>query len=473
MLQPMLPASKAVKLELEAEESAFNSLDAQSRICNWLYNHLLDFANGVKNKAIETGVFDQAKTVYTKRGLRNELPDLKEAYPFLKLVYSSPLKNAALRLSSAIREHQKGKKGKRKNLVGWPRFRSWKTKWFSLLYDEPNKGYVVESNTLTLSLGVDKEGSRLTASFTLKEACQLKGYDVRNLRISKENGKYYAIFTVQMIVPEKKIIKSIIALDPNHKNFAYGVDGEQNAIEIEAPYWLKSYDKKFDELKSKRDRCKRKAKRCDVLDQDGKPTGKEYYQPSRRWMRLHKIYERELHRCREQKKTYMFTVAHRLCRDYDCIGIGDYAPQGNGLTTKMRRAMNNRSLIGQFKDVLSWTAIKSGKTFLQFDETGTTRTCHACDYIVPGGLCPSIREWECPGCKVLHIRDENAGVNGHRKILRDFQKIEEAKVSSVPGSGLVSIKKRCVWRVLPSGVATLRGGTTANKSQRQKIKSKA
>ena len=268
----MLPVTKAITLELEAEESEFHSLDMQSRICNWLYNHLLEFANGAKSEAIKTKSFDQAKTIYTKNGLRDRLPALKETHPFLKLVYSSPLKNAALRLSSAIREHQKGKKGKRKNLLGWPRFRSWKTKWFSLLYDEPNKGYAVEDTTLTLSLGVDREGNRLTASFTLKEAYRLKGYDVRTLRIGKEKGKYYAIFTVQMIVPEKKIIKNIIALDPNHKNFAYGVDGEKRAIEIEAPYWLKSYDKKFDELKSKRDRCKRKAKKCLVLDENGEPT---------------------------------------------------------------------------------------------------------------------------------------------------------------------------------------------------------
>ena len=469
----MLPATKAIKLQLESETLGFRSLDAQSRICNWLYNYLLDFANGVKTKAKKTGVFDQAKTVYTKRGLRDEIPLLKEAYPFLKLIYSSPLKNVGLRLSSAIGEHQKWKKGKRKKPSGWPRFRSWKKRWFSLLYDEPNKGYAVEGDVLNLYFGVDKEGKRMTASFTLKEAYRLKGYEIRNLRINKENGEYYAIFTVQMIVPEKKIIKSIIVLDPNHKNFAYGVDGEEKAIEIEAPYWIKSYDKKFDELKSRRDRCKKKAKKCFVLDQNGEPTGKEYYEPSRRWLRFHKVYEREMHRCREQKKMYMFTLAHRLCRNYDCIGIGDYAPQGNGLTTKMRRAMNNRSLIGQFKEVLSWTAIKSGKTFLQFDEKGTTRTCHACDYIVPGGLCPSIREWKCPECKALHIRDENAAVNGHRKILRDLQKIGETKVSLVPGSGLVSIKERCVWRVLPSGVVTLRGGKTASKSQRQEIKLKA
>src|SRR5262249_28731727 len=152
-------------------------------------------------------------------------------------------------------------------------------------------------------------------------------------------------------------------------------------------------------------------------------------------------YERVLHKCHEQKKTYMYTVAHHLCRQYDYIGIGDYAPQGEGITTGMRRAMNNRSLIGQFKKILSWTAEKSGKKVIEFNERGTTRSCHACRYEVPGGLSPSIRTWECSSCKAIHIRDENASINGHRKILRDLPQKGDTQVSSVPCSGLVLVKE--------------------------------
>ncbi len=106
----------------------------------------------------------------------------------------------------------------------------------------------------------------------------------------------------------------------------------------------------------------------------------------------------------------MFTTAHTLFRDYDCVAIGDYTPHGEGITTPMRRAMNNRSLIGRFKEVLSWVAEKSGKTFLEFDEKGTTRTCNKCLHEVEGGIPLAIREWECPYCKTFHIRDENAAI---------------------------------------------------------------
>ncbi len=133
----------------------------------------------------------------------------------------------------------------------------------------------------------------------------------------------------------------------------------------------------------------------------------------------------------------MFTVAHKLCKHYDCIGIGDYAPKGTGLTRAMRRSMNNASLIGRFKDVLHWTATKSGKHCIKYDEKGTTRTCHVCGHVVPDGLSPSIRQWICPVCQTFHIRDENAAQNGLAKIFRDLNEKSELKGLQVPSSGLV------------------------------------
>ena len=289
--------NKVVKLELEAvSDSTFQIIDSQSRICNWLYNHLLELTDSLKKEAIQTGDFTQAKVIYSKRGLRNQIPALKGKNHFLKTVHSSPLKNTALRLSDAIQAYQKSRKGLRKGASGWPGYRSWKRDWFSLFYDEPKKGFKVNSNKLTLSLGVDENQKRLSAAFKLKEAHLLLNQTIRNLRIIKEYNTYYAIFTVSIVVPEKKPIKQYIALDPNHKNLAYGVDNNGKAIEIESPHWLKKHDKKIDELKSKRDRCQRKAKKITST------TGKDYYLPSRRWTKLNQTLERALHTCREQKK---------------------------------------------------------------------------------------------------------------------------------------------------------------------------
>ena len=446
-----------LKLVINPLEEDTGVLDGQSRICNWLYNHLVEKASLLRGEFCETQNSDTAKTLYTKRGLRNLLPKIKQEKPFLKVVHSSPLKNTALRLSHSIQSYQKSKKGKRKGKLGWPKFRSWKEKWFSLLYDEPGKGFNVQDDILTLSLGVGQDRKRRSLSIPITDAHLLKGKDIRNLRITCELGVYYAIFTIQQELPKTKPISKVIALDPNHKNLCYGVDLAGKAIEIAAPIWLKKYDIRLDELKSKRDRYKKKSKKAVILNEKGEIL-KEYYLPSKQWKKCDDAYRKALRKRREQTKTFMFTTAHNLFRDYDCVAIGDYTPHGGGITTPMRRAMNNRSLIGRFKEVLSWVAEKSGKTFLEFDEKGTTRTCNKCLHEVEGGIPLAIREWECPHCKTFHIRDENAAINGLKKILWDLREKNEAFASIVSGSDLGSVKERWAWCVSPSGVvSTLRG----------------
>ncbi|MCA6599045.1 MAG: transposase, partial [Pseudanabaena sp. M57BS1SP1A06MG] len=262
--------TKVIKLQLEADLHTFLALDGQSRICNWLYNHLLEKVNALKTEFIQTGNKELVNTLYTERGLRNIVPDLKKERPFLKSVHSSPIKNAALRLSASIQAYQKSKKGKRKGKqTGWPCFRSWSAHWFSLLYDEPNKGFKIENGILRLSLGLGEENKRRSLQLRIKDGHLLNHHTIRNMRIVKQLGIYYAVFTVQVEEAVKKPIKKIIALDPNHKNLAYGVDTSGASIEITAPFFLKAYDKRLDELKSKRDHCKRKAHLRQVVNQEG------------------------------------------------------------------------------------------------------------------------------------------------------------------------------------------------------------
>lgn len=464
---------KNIKIEVVADAHSEHILDGQSRICNWLYNHLLDYAIAQKKEFIATGNSECAKTVYTKRGLRNHIPVLKETHHFLKSVHSSPLKNVGLRLSSAIQAHQKSKKGKRKGKAGWPRFRAWSAHWFSLFYDEPQKGFKISGDTLTLSLGVDQEGKRLSCQLHLKESHLLENQKIRNLRLIKESGKFYVICAVAITLLETKAIKNIIAIDPNHKNFGVGIDTQGTCIEIAPPTWLRVYDKRIDELKSKRDRCQKRAKILSVMDFQGNPTDKTYTIPSKNWTKRNQALQYAFYKRREQTKTFMYTIANRLCSIYDCIAVGNYTPYGDGINKKMRRAMNNRSLIGRFKEIVSWTAKKLGKTYIEYEETNTTRECSSCGYCNPAGLCPSIRMWQCPECQVIHMRDENAAQNGLKKVLRDFREKYETIVSSVSGSDLVPVLEQWAWRVLPSRVmVTLRGQNSMN-MQRQEIKLEA
>lgn len=101
----------AVKITLIVTEKQAAVLDSQSKIANWLYNHLLETANGLRQQYRQTQDKQVGRTLYTEHGLPDPIPAIKEQRPFVKAVYSSVLKNAALRLSKAIRDYQEGKHG--------------------------------------------------------------------------------------------------------------------------------------------------------------------------------------------------------------------------------------------------------------------------------------------------------------------------------------------------------------------------
>src|SRR5216684_3967357 len=196
----------AVKTALAVSERDAAILDGQSRTTNWLYNHLLEHANGLRRQYRESKDQNVGKTLYTERGLRDLIPDLKAQHPFLKTVSSSVLKNAALRLSKAIRDYQDGQHGRRVNIVNWPRFRAWKRNWFSLQYDEPWKGYALTGRTLTLVLGQDQTGKQLKIELELAEAPPhwVKHRHIRQCRIVKEGQIYSVVFSVERKLPNGK-----------------------------------------------------------------------------------------------------------------------------------------------------------------------------------------------------------------------------------------------------------------------------
>lgn len=110
-----------ISLDLHPDKKTALCVDDQSRKCNSLYNNLLEVANDKRQKARETGDKKALKILYSVYGLRNLVPKIKEAHPYLKSVHSSPLKNAALRLTGAIQDYDDSCKGRRKGKkIGWP-----------------------------------------------------------------------------------------------------------------------------------------------------------------------------------------------------------------------------------------------------------------------------------------------------------------------------------------------------------------
>lgn len=428
-----------IKLKLLPTEEQERILDGQSKICNWLYNFLIEEANRLRNQFRSTQDEKIGLTLYTEHGLRDLIPDLKEQHPFLKTIYNKHLKAAGDRISRTIRRQQTNKKLKRKKISGWPKFRSWKQDWFSLYYDEPFIGFKIEENELILSLGKDRDNKRLHLSIPIKETARLSGKKIKTLEVIKEYGKFYACFVVDEIDKPKKPIEKVIAIDPNHKNIGYGVDDLGNAIEVRnVKRLIKRHQKTIDYLKSRRDQCERKAKEVEL------PNGNSVYISSRRWTHFNQALQRAYRKRREQIKHLLFALGNRLFREYDLIFMGDYTPHpGTGISKGMRRSMNNESLIGKLKLILKHLALRSGKHYEEYNERNTTKTCHGCG-IKNENLTVNDRSWKCLECGLDHIRDENAALNGLKKYFAG----NSGKENFMSCSDLVKqplVVSRCTW----------------------------
>ena len=416
--------NKKIRLVVSKEDSLL--LDGQSKLCNWLYNHLFemvesDYKNGNKLRLLDN------------YNLRDQVPMVKEKYPFLKKVYASPLKNTALRLKDAYDRFFDKTLDNQK-----PHYRSWKKKWFSLLYDDPKNGFkLLDEHTLQISFGKltteehkeakkkDKKAQKqIRMVFSLIEPLNLRQYEkIKTLRITKDLDSYYAIFTVEdleEIKQEEK--KSFIVFDPNHKNLAVGIGSDGKSYELTAlKSILKYWDKRIDDIKSKRDKCEKHSKLVVTPFTD-------YWKPSNRWKRLNHTLEKAYLKQREQMKLVLFRYAHFFSRKYDEILIGDYTPTIDvAKYDNMHRAMLNQTPIGQFRKTLNWVQSKNGKHYEKIDERDTTKTCCVCGHEEKKD--PSIRTFTCVNCGTTLSRDINSAVNIGKKAKK-----------TLPRSGYVGMK---------------------------------
>lgn len=433
--------NKKIEVVFKLEDELI--LDGQSRICNWLYNQLLS----VCQKDYKEN--QNRLNLLSGENLRDYAISMKKEHPFLETVFSSPIKNTAIRLKDAYKRFFSKQNG-------YPKFRSWKKKWFSLFFDEPNKGWELKENGTKVAIslgnipGMVKEKGKHNPSVTgiLKEKVEVKKDEViKTFRLCKQQGdKFYAIFTVERCSVKEfefkqamseyrkachlakkenkeKPVKPVfqkdesdipkdckwIALDPNHKNFFVGVDYQGNSIEFKKFQIIKYWDKRIDEIKSFRDICEKNYRKRKTKH------GNSYMIHSPRWNRLNRALNKAYHKRREQTKTALYTISHELYRRYDLVIIGDYTPtNGTAPFDNMKRSMLNQEKIGEFRKTVEWVAAKLKKHYLLANERNTTKDCCVCGH--QEKKAPSIRSFTCANCKTELMRDSNSSVNIGKKV---------------------------------------------------------
>jgi len=263
-------------------------------------------------------------------------------------------------------------------------------------------------------------------------------------------------------------------MDPNLKNLGHLLGTDGNSITFENTEGIKDIDRRIDRLRSKRDNCQRKSKLVEFKRDDG--STHRHWEPSRRWRRFDTALKRAEEMARDQIKRHLFGVGNLLYRHYDVVGIGDYTPENEdtGLGKKANRTIRNRRYLGKFREIMTWLAVRSGKSFYVQDEKGTTRTCSTCNFVVESGIHPSIREWTCEGCGVVHDRDENASQNGLMRLVGDLAANGRIGNLHVPCSGPFKplVVRRCKlafrpggrWKVAPIGANAAMNQNVASES---------
>lgn len=385
--------NKKVEMIFEKEDELI--LDGQSKICNWLYNKLLDIC---KN---DYSLYGRDSKITHGNNIRDMVPALKYDFTFLSSVHSSPTKNVGRRLQDAYKDFYSKK-------CGYPKFRSWKNKkWFSLYFDEPNKGFsFVTNKILQISLGKDMNNKQMYVHGEFKEAFKLHdGEKIKTFRLCKEKGKFFGVFTIEAPDTTPKAVERWISIDQNHKNFFVAIDHTGQTFEFTKFYQDKYFDNIIDELKAKRDLCNKKHKKKSTHI-----SKKEFFVPNRRWVKLDKAIKRNESRKREQTKQLMYSIAHFIAKNYDKVIIGDYIPTKNKENIKnINRDNINQSHIGEFRSILKWVMTKSQKSYVMVSEKNTTKTCCICGAKERKGT--EIREFTCKKCNTFILRDVNSAIN--------------------------------------------------------------
>lgn len=406
--------TKTFKIEVVFSENDSLIIDGQSKICNWIYNKVLsdtidDYKNNENKLKLTSGY--NSRDYFVRQ--------IKPQNLFTKSVYAMVAADASTRVKTSFKQFFERK------CIGFPKFNSWKEKWFSLNYEKPNsQGIKIINKNITFTLGKNENGKQMFVTGELKNKIKYKNFKLNTVVLTKKRfksgDKFFVSFSCDIIKKREQTVDKTkwCSIDPNHKNMFVMLDYNLNTVEFSTIKGIKQLDKQIDKVISKIDVCKidvcRKQTIKKIKDKNGKYIETIITPSSNRHKRLSKSLDRLRNKRREQIKQMLYTIANFLCKKYDYIMIGDYTPSTDVADTKHKtRSMLNQTFIGKFRQILKQVCLKSYKICEIIDEKGTTAKCSHCgDYKKKD---PSVRFFTCPICGTTFNRDINSDINIAKK----------------------------------------------------------
>lgn len=376
--------------------------------CRLVYNMALETKQyAYKSHGIGLSAFD----------LINQLPDLKEGFPFLKVVNAHSLQ-------SSIRNMEKAYINMYKNGFGYPKFKR-KHNRESFQCPDGIRRINFEKSLITLPkiknipIVIDRNFNGQIKTVTV---CKTP------------SGKFYVSVLVDTgaDLPKKKTISNSIGIDMGITTFATLSDG----TEIEN---LRFYKKQQERLAIAQYKLSLKKK-------GSNNRGKQR-------VRVARIHEK----IANQRKDYLHKWSDAITKQYDTICVenlnikgmsstvkpkqdedGNYLPNGQSAKSGLNKSILDVGW-GMFINMLEYKSSWRGCNFVKVDRFyPSSKTCNNCGNINKD-LKLKDRVWICNTCSKEHLRDENASKNINIegvRLLRQKQNEIENIVQSGRGSSV-------------------------------------
>ncbi len=340
-------------------------LNIQFGHCRFVYNYFLALS----------------KEEYEKQGIKwkysryqSMLPALKREYPFLKQANSQSLQVSLQNLDTAYKNFFEGK-------AEFPKFKKKKSKQTVHIPQH----FAIER--ISKKRGLLKI-PKLKTQIPIKMHRDIEG-QIRSISITKTpDGRYYLnVLTKREIQPLKPANKTA-GIDVGIKEFAIIYDGE-NTYHIENPKYLQKSEKKLIRLQRQLSR-----------KQEG----------SKNWEKARQKVARQHQKIVNQRKDFLHKVSTAITKQYDAIVVESLNIKGMIQNQKLSKQIADVSWY-EFMRMLEYKAKWYGRQIIKADRFyASSKTCNVCGY-KNNQLTLSVRKWQCPICKTIHDRDENASKN--------------------------------------------------------------
>ena len=351
--------SRGYKFRLYPTEVQETALRQQAGSCRFLWNYFLANNQDIYSLDKKFKFFNQ---------MANELPVLKNMFPFLGETFSQSLQQVLRHLDSAIKSSYKKEKG-------FPVFKCKSD--FSDSFTVPQKFRIMKNHIFIPKIGEVK----------FKKHRNICG-KVKHITVSQDGNRWFVSVCTETnkTVKVKPINKSkIVGIDLGVKTLAVLSDG----TEISNPKITKKYSDKLARLQrslSKKVKGSNNKLKCKIKIQD-----------------LHR-------KIRNIRNDNLHKVTHDMIAKYDGFICEDLNVKGMVKNHKLARSISDCGW-GKFTNFLKYKAEWNGKHYSEIGRfEKSSKTCSICGF-VNNALTLKDRSWICNSCKTEHDRDGNASVN--------------------------------------------------------------